>query len=65
MGKVADALMPSVDKNKGELRRQKAEAEKLEAEKKRRTEQRQRRGAGLAAFTRTGETGILRPVLGG
>jgi predicted nuclease with TOPRIM domain len=65
MGKIKDALVPEVNENKNEMKKQKREAARLDEEQKRRTDQRQRRGAGLGAFTRTGETGILRPVLGG
>lgn len=61
---------PKVDKDaererEAEKRRQAEEKRRLEARQSRLDDQRQRRGAGLGAFTRTGELGILSQVLGG
>lgn len=61
---------PKVDKEaerarEEEKRRQAAEKARLDARQARLDDQRQRRGAGLGAFTRTGELGILSQVLGG
>lgn len=61
---------PKVDKGAEEAQRtekkaQKLEASRLEAEDDRRKDQRQRRGAGMGAFLRTGERGLLAPLLGG
>lgn len=61
---------PKVDKSAEKARKeegklQKAEAARLDAESDRRKDQRQRRGAGMGAFLRTGERGLLSPLLGG
>ena len=61
---------PKVDKEaerarEAEKKLQAAEKARLDARQARLDDQRQRRGAGLGAFTRTGELGILSQVLGG
>lgn len=61
---------PKVDKEaererEAEKKRQKEEKARLDARQSRLDDQRQRRGAGLGAFNRTGDLGILSQVLGG
>lgn len=61
---------PKVDKDAEKARKEEAKLQAkakadLEARQGRLDEQRQRRGAGLGAFTRTGDLGILSQVLGG
>ena len=61
---------PKVDKGAEKARKEEAKLQAkakadLEASQMRLDDQRKRRGAGLGAFTRTGDLGILAQVLGG